>query len=378
MIRPFVFPTPTDFQQFFNSHPRTDEGLTYVTVDGRGYRVDHWQSRVQPATAQERHEMERLLPSYGHIQQGREEEAARLTTLLPHRGGPQIPPPTTTLYPVTIARPETSQEIHLNELATRTNPIPAYEIGPVWNQYNSPMATNVQIDRSLRADTNPEGYYTALNTISHQPGYLYTLTSGINPQGSMHRTEGFWMATQQLDARQIIDLQSPSASSQGAASYIMPYYPIHEGELSRFGVMEVRNIRTNRNADAEEMFFQVLNTHTGVKSELSICNFLWNTQGLVTPEALYDIASLLRSGGNAMVVSDDGYTRNGLAVAAEILLDKIINNEVTDHNRSNVLDDVILMVRQELGPNIVTTPEQLQLLDNFITFVLNKNDAARP
>ncbi len=373
-MRVFTFSDPSGFKDFFDRHGgENQEGDTLVLVSGKAFTVDS-DNHVKPANTEECHRIEVALKSgTGSVQSGDQTTAQQLTALLTPagaQGGLHIPPIIELRAP-TIFEPNNPREEHLNELAQRTTPVPAYEIKPLSRLFYSPIATNVQVTEE--GSTNPAGYYAPINRLTHRAQSTFPIFTGTTPTGSVHRCEAFWMVTQEKEIKEVLDLTPPEPGAVGGSHlFDMPYYPKNEGETLSFGCIKVKN--TTVDTVDKEMKFEVTNTKTGKSTEVSLVHSLWDTPGLVEPEQLVDIAERiqLNPSPNTIVLSEN-YREIGMAAIAEILMDKAAEDAITTENAKETLEDAILQVRQDIGPEIVTNAEELKLLEDYIQHAVSSN-----
>lgn len=182
------------------------------------------------------------------------------------------------------------------------------------------------------------------------------------------------MLTQEKKTNQILDLTPPESGAVGgkeAVSFSLPYYPKQEGGELTFGCIKVKN--TGVDPIDNEIKLLVTNIKTDTESEITICHSLWDTPGLVEPDRLLEIAERIQLNHATMVISEDGYREPGLAAIAEIMLDKAANDEINDHNKQQVLEEAIIEIRRDIGPQVLTLPEELRLLEEFIPYAVASN-----
>ncbi len=433
MIKPLVFQSQSEFQYAVQHDREEFNSCQFVIINHNAYEIEQAERNVTTATDSEVDEIRREFEDLGDTHSGNKIEAQFIKRLLfpaarrlsssssssssrsstppasptspltsPFSTSPPRSPTSLGSQPPTLVEegspapePEikelkyscfvqatTPEQKQLDTLALQTPPIAAYDIGPAFNPFLSPVSTNIRVRDA--GDINLRGYYAPLNTLSAynqmQESESTMIVSGINPKGSSARCESFWMLTQQLKTTTVFDCHG----IQGA-SFELPYYPPKEGDEYTYGCMHIRRL-----PDAEKpagaspyhssvMNFEVKNTLTEQQTRMSISPIFWHEEEYITPAKLQTIvAKVQSSSGNSTIVSEHGHRQNGLIATALLLTqDETLKKEsVTEQDKKQALNSAIITTRKELGPNIVTQPKDLMLLRSFIDLITSNNQTS--
>ncbi len=305
----------------------------------------------------------------GFLAVGGTEEAQSLTDLFfpayQEAVRPPAPEPSTIeTFATVVTEPTTLLDEELNRLALQTHPVNAYEIVSYPLSFLSPTKTNIRVE--AQGFLNPPGYYSAMNLLAHRGHSASSIASGIAPEGSPSRIEALWMLTQQLETDQILDL-TPSSTA-----CFLPYYPFFHGQEMSFGCINVRNIDSTQFGQSVKL--EVTNTATGKKTITTVTNKWWPVPEALSVEEL-GVTAAKANLFNTMILSANGHQPNDLLAAATVLINANLSAipNITEQDKESALTEAILTIRQELGPGAISRPEQLQLLKDFIEFLVTQN-----
>ncbi len=385
MINPMQFSSQNEFIYFVAAMPDEADNLTNIVIGNNAFDIESGNHWITPANTRELPEIERALHlTRGSLQAGSQLDADEINELLSPIGAngaegerPPAPvPKTIDLRAQMITNPTTPEQQQLNQLAVQTAPVTSYVLGRSGDIYHSPITSNVQIVE--QGTINPPGYYAPMNIQTHRAQGVCSITTGKSPQGSMTESEAFWMLTQQQSSTQILDLSATAESLEAAASFHMPYYPPQIGDTLSFGCMTVRNLSVTD--EGKEMRFEVINTKTEQKTEVSLFRGQWNTSTIVGPSQLNAIASQVQTGGNSIIISENGHNKVGLVAAAEYILDYVMDHNLdagntTDAHKESAVRAAILATRRDIGPDIAATVPELKLLELLFDQALEQNVA---
>ncbi len=350
MIRPLSFTSTQALRECVVQHPIFFEQVQYICIQGRAYEVQTSSKDVNALGEAELYVLWHKQNDLGDLQAGNSNEAALIKDIL---FNPPKPPPIVTLIAPTITNPTTPNEQRLNRLAGYTRPIDAYEIGSPFDCFLSPVATNIQVTQP--GHIIPAHYYAPMNAYPNVKRGQ-SITTGITPRGDLPRTEAFWLLTQQQKTDTIVDLCRPLEGA--AAAFTAPYYPSIPNQTVQYGCMLVRNIES----DVGTTFFEVTNTITGRKSTVKLLNTLWDTEQLVAPAQLHEIAAIIAQNERPIILSENGHSKTGMAVIAAKMVELSARGWLFEGDNIHTLDQMIVSAREAIGPNVICTPEELQLL----------------
>ncbi len=384
MINPMQFSSQAEFIYFVAAMPGEADNLTNIVIGNNAFDIESGNHWITPANTRELPEIERALQlTQGSLQVGSQLDADEINELLSPIGAdggvegerPPAPvPKTIELRALVVSDPRNREQVLLNDLASHTTPVTSYILGRPGDIYHSPITSNVKVVE--QGTFNPPGYYAPMNTQTHKAQGVCSITTGKSPQGSMTESEAFWMLTQQQSTAQILDLSATAESLGAAASFHMPYYPALVGDTLSFGCMSVRNLSVTE--EGKEMRFEVINTKTEQKTEVSLTRGQWNTPSIVGPSQLNAIASQVQTGGNSIIISENGHSKVGLVAAAEYILDYVMDHNLdagntTDAHKESAVRAAILATRRDIGPDIAATVPELKLLELLFDQALEEN-----